>query len=171
MNKYLICPSEDLPFTNVNILDPSINSNTNDDDYVTTYILNTNKWKPSADEDEMKKTLSSLRQAICKHPTSNNNVLFANGYKYWDKKLKLKKYMFRCIKSRASQYKPINDDQIKLSSTNNTRKYDSMPKGNIDKRRRTQTIRPIEKVHAPFTIFNLRQLNESFLNDFVRLPL
>lgn len=155
LNKLLICPNENLPFNNVNILDPSINSNTNDDDIVTTYILkNTNQWKPSADEDEMKKTLSSLRQAICKHPTSNNNVLFANGSKYWDKKLKLKKYMFRCIKSRASQYKPINDDQIKLSSTNNTRKYDSMPKGNIDKRRRTQTIRPIEKVHVcPFFFY------------------
>jgi len=53
-NKRNIIPTENLPFSKVNILQP-LQPNVYSEQFVKTYILNTNKWKPSQDNNEMKK--------------------------------------------------------------------------------------------------------------------
>ena len=134
-NKELLTPIENLPFSKVDILKPLDGSSSlssepkpysmiND---ITTYILNTNLWKPSNDKDEMKRTLKSLRQAICKCPTTKRNIYFANGSKVWGKQKQFKKYNFGCIKSRMSPPKRIDEHSEKK------------------RRIHTNTIRPTDK--------------------------
>ena len=161
-----IKPNKDIPFTNIDVLKPcekylaEVSSSTSRRKSLPPpplYILNPAKYKPSTNKNEMKQTLNSLRKDIKKAGACNHSHFVGNGYDTWGYNGHLfKKYKFECQMSRLSKNAPTNQMNIKLSSTNNSRKNDARPMGHKNMKRRTMIQRPIEKsnqCNARMTIF------------------